>query len=1002
MSHFISMTPGTFARWLYCAIGALSAVIFVILLASVQQTFNERKQRGELYARMVESTVTRTLEALETTLHSLADELAAQPLSATRLQQMRERLTQTMLFAPQLRQLVVVRDQETLLDSLGRQLPPLDLNALALGNYQNSTSSRGLVVGKPYNGRYLPSQRSRAGSARHSIIPISLSRQDNQGASLLLLAALNPDYFKRYIDTLPLSGSDHILVTDFSGATLVQPTRESATAELAQMLAHLISSNANQQSFNSRSTFANPQSTTLRLSAKYPLAIAVITCHRDTLKSWIIANRILLLGLLILLLALSAAAVFAVRSKARSYALEQQANLLSRVVESSPTMILITDREGVISYVNRSFEQQTLYNRLETIGRKPSFLKSGTTDEEVYRTLWQRITAGQTWQGEFHNRRRDGSHFWERVSISPLKDSDGQISHFISIKEPIDKEKAAMEKLRLASTVFDASIEAIMVTDAKGRIQMVNRAFENITGYTQAETIGRTPALLKSGRHGTDFYRQLYQKLERFSHWQGEIWNRRKNGEIYPEWLVISSRHDLSGKLEGYVALFSDITKRKQNEALIAHQAHYDKLTGLPNRILFAERLNRALKSSSANHSKAALLFIDLDRFKYVNDTYGHHTGDLLLEQVAQRLLKQVRKSDTVARLGGDEFTVIISNCDALAVIEKIATKILTTLAKPYSLEAVEAHISCSIGIALYPDNAIDSDTLIVNADSAMYRAKHLGRNNYQYFDEALNTHHSKRRDMEKSLHQALSRDQFYLVYQPIFTTDGGAIKALEALIRWRHPDGHTVSPADFIPLAEESTLIHELGNWVLEQSCRFARQLSLRCENAPKVSINTSSLQFLKGDLDQQLAQAMQRHQVNGDALIIELTESALMLDAQIVRRQLEAIVTLGVEVAIDDFGTGYSSLSYLKHFPIKRLKIDKSFVDDLSDTAQSRALFSGILSLAHSLCLVPIVEGVETQAQRDIIRDQGQPLIQGYFYSKPLSETAALTLVSERQAQV
>lgn len=573
--------------------------------------------------------------------------------------------------------------------------------------------------------------------------------------------------------------------------------------------------------------------------------------------------------------------------------------------------------------------------------------------------MWQQIRNGGTWYGEFHNRARDGSLYWERATIGSLRNEQGEVSHYIALKEVITEEKEAAEKLRLASAVFSAAAEAIMVTDADNRIQMVNESFHRITGYDEEEVLGLNPSLLKSGKHDDEFYQSLYSTLKSHHYWEGEIWNRRKNGQLYPQWLTISSRYDQAGELEGYVCLFSDITKRKNDEAIIIRQANFDALTGLPNRNLFSDRLSQAVRLSSREHSQVALMFIDLDRFKYVNDTFGHFTGDLLLKQVAERLAECVRKSDTVARLGGDEFAVVVPQLNSVEVVDRIADKILCSLEKPYNLNGHEAFISCSIGIALYPDNGEEFESLVLHADAAMYKAKARGRNTKEYYSSELNETSLLRSQMEKEIFRALELDQFFLVYQPIWSTDGARIEASEALLRWRHPEKGLVSPADFIPIAEETGCIHSIGEWVLEQSCRFARDLHRTQGFCPTVSVNVSSLQFQRGGIAEQLALMLQRYELPGESLLLEITESLLLMDEEIVGKQFQALVAMGIRLAVDDFGTGYSSLSYLKKYPISRIKIDKSFINDLDHNEDDQALVSGLISMADSLAMEVIVEG-------------------------------------------
>ena len=736
--------------------------------------------------------------------------------------------------------------------------------------------------------------------------------------------------------------------------------------------------------------------TVVRLMPKYPLAVALEVDNQRSFLLWIQNNNTLLVLLFCAVSALAISSVYITKILKSAVYMKEEVHLLSKVVEHSPTMIMITDPAGSIEYVNRRFETETGYLRGEILNHSPKMFKSGETPDEDYAQMWRIISAGHTWNGEFHNKRKDGTLYWERLSIGSLADEMGSITHFIALKEPISDEKDAQEKLRLASTVFHSAAEAIMVTDRNNHIQMVNKSFEMMTGYAEADVLGGSPSILRSDKHPVAFYQDLFKSLEQSGTWSGEIWNKRKNGEIYPEWLTISSRLDHNGDLEGYVALFSDITQRKHDEEIILRQANYDSLTSLPNRKLFKERLRQSISKTDQGQGLTVLLYVNLDRFKYVNDTFGHHTGDLLLQQVTERLKSLVRKSDTVARLGGDEFAIILSCVDYLPVVERLVNKILKKLAEPYILNGNDAFISCSIGVALYPDNGSTLEEIIINADSAMYKAKDCGRNTYTYFNEELSENHQKRRDLEQGLHQALSRSEFFLVYQPIFSIDGQQVKAVEALIRWEHPDKGIVSPVEFIHLAEQSHLIHDIGEWVIREACAFSQRMSELCDVVPQVSINVSSVQFMKGNVGEILAEALDQHELKGENLVVEITENVLLLDQADIRSQLDEIVAMGIEIAVDDFGTGYSSLSYLKKYPVHRIKIDKSFVNELSSVHDDQVLVSTMLSLADSLSLKAVVEGVETKEQLQFLSSCGTPMIQGYLFAKPIREAELLDVLS------
>jgi len=552
--------------------------------------------------------------------------------------------------------------------------------------------------------------------------------------------------------------------------------------------------------------------------------------------------------------------------------------------------------------------------------------------------------------------------------------------------------------LERAAKVFEYSKEGILVTDANNCIISVNRSFTEITGYTPEEAMGRDPSFLSSGREDDQFYQGMWDSLSKTGTWQGELWNRRKNGDVYPESLTIISVKGDDGAVINHIGIFGDISERKQAEARIQQLAHYDVLTGLPNRVLFSDRLEQALIYAQRSQSSVALLFLDLDRFKQINDTLGHGVGDQLLQMVAQRLLGCVREQDTVSRQGGDEFIVVLPGTD-MAGAESVADKMLQSVIQPYQLEGHVLRISSSIGIAMYPEHAQDAETLIKYADVAMYQAKEGGRNKYLHFDPSMNASAYERLTMESRLRVAVERQELRLYYQPQVDLVDGRIIGCEALVRWQHPDLGLVSPASFIPLAEETGLIMQISDWVLEEAIRQCRAWRDAGLQTPVVSVNLSPLQFRQRDLQEQVARLLETYAVPASALELELTESILMQGVERTLTTLHALTALGVTISIDDFGTGYSSLSYLKRFPIKKLKIDQSFVRDVTEDPNDATMVRTIILMAHSLKLHVIAEGVETESQAAFLRESGCERAQGYLFGRPMpAEAFALQLKKAR----
>ena len=555
-------------------------------------------------------------------------------------------------------------------------------------------------------------------------------------------------------------------------------------------------------------------------------------------------------------------------------------------------------------------------------------------------------------------------------------------AHFTAIA--IDRKQAELQ-LQLAAKVFEQGSEAIMITDSQRRILRVNQAFVRITGYSEAEVLGRNPSLLSSGRHDTDFFRQVWEVVHARGQWEGEIWNCHKDGTLYPEQLSISVLRDSSGAVANYVSVGRDISKLKKDEAHIRRLVDFDPLTGLPNRRLLRTRVDSALVHAQRHGEGLALMFMDLDRFKNVNDSLGHQLGDELLIQVAQRLKSVLREVDTVCRVGGDEFVLLCPGVDALGAAH-IADKVQEMTLQRYLIEPQELVMTFSTGIALYPMDGDSFESLSMSADTAMYRAKQAGRNTYRFFTPEMQSQSSRTLQLENGLRHALDLQQLHLVYQPQVSLHDGRVIGMEALLRWQHPVLGNVSPAEFIPVAEDSGLILPIGEWVLRTATRQMRvwldaQLPLQ-----QVAVNLSAVQFSHENLLQMVTQVLLDADLLPQYLELELTEGVAMTDPLGAIEVMNNLNQHGVRMSIDDFGTGYSSLNYLKRFQAYKLKIDQSFVRDITDDLDDKAIVGAIIALAHSLGFKTIAEGVETTGQLAFLREQGCDEVQGYLYSKPL----------------
>lgn len=571
--------------------------------------------------------------------------------------------------------------------------------------------------------------------------------------------------------------------------------------------------------------------------------------------------------------------------------------------------------------------------------------------------------------------------YWE-ARILP-RDRD----EVLMVVREITNRKKQDKQLRLWAKVFEGSNEAIMITDADLHIVSVNRAYENIMGFTESEVIGVDTVAEGARLHTHSFFRNLVSVLREQGYWQGELTNQRKNGEVFPSWYSISLVANAQGKPENYIAIFNDITEFKNSRAQIEFLAHHDNLTGLPNRVLLNDRLEMAINASKRQNEKVGVLFIDLDRFKNVNDSLGHAVGDQLLKETAKRLSATIRTGDTVSRLGGDEFVVLFPKIKDEASLADLTIKLRDVLQDPYNLGDISLHVTPSIGIAVFPDDGDTVNSLIKNADAAMYLAKEKGRNNYQFYTPLLNSRTLDRLRLESDLRLALDQGGFEVHYQPQIFSKSGNLWGAEALVRWRHPERGLISPAEFIPLAEETGLIIPLGDWVFAQAARQVTEWRKKGLSDLVVAVNISAVQFRKDDFVERIKTILKEAGAVSHAIELELTESILMHDMESSIQTLNYLRDLGFRIAIDDFGTGFSSLNYLRRLPINVLKIDQSFVREMLAEQASLAIVESIISLAHSLGKETIAEGVETKAESDVLTQRGCRLMQGYYFSKPLT---------------
>ncbi len=702
--------------------------------------------------------------------------------------------------------------------------------------------------------------------------------------------------------------------------------------------------------------------------------------------------------------------IFAARTAAEIERIEaeqqvqEEKNRSQQYIDVASVILLALDQSGNISMINRRACRILGYEEQELIGKNWFDTCMPQPQADQFQKHFNNILLGAHAPFEEHENEiitRDGKVRLIRWANSYFRDETGTITGTLSSGEDITERKQSETEMRLAASVFDNSSEGIIITDPDSLILRVNRAFTDITGYSQQEALGNRPSILRSHLHDDGYYSQLWHELLESGNWQGEIWNRRKSGEVHPVWQNITAVRDSEGNITQYISIFSDITERKMSEDRIRHLAHHDILTELPNRVLFMERCEHALVHARREQQQLAVLFVDLDRFKQINDSLGHPVGDQLLKQIARKFTQASREEDTIARLGGDEFIVLIEQIDSPKDVSTVARKLLSSIDESFSVAGHELFISASIGISIYPDNGTDVDTLIRNADAAMYRAKEMGRGNYQYYTEELTISIYERVLMENNLRHAVDRRELVLHYQPQYQLASEEMTACEALLRWMHPEKGLIPPNEFIPIAEDSGIIIPIGEWVMEEACRAFMHWRSQGAVLEHIAVNISGQQIERGDIVNTVMGVLQRTGIPSHCLELEISEGFVMKHAEKNIQILNQLKELGVYLSIDDFGIGYSSLNYLKRLPIDRIKLDKSLVDDVAKDTNDEAIARAVLAMGRSLQLDVVAEGVETVEQKRFLQEESCRYVQGYLFSRPLPEDELQSLLPKRNAK-
>ncbi len=667
---------------------------------------------------------------------------------------------------------------------------------------------------------------------------------------------------------------------------------------------------------------------------------------------------------------------------------EEQWHLFESFLNHSPALMYAFDQEGkcilanqkLADVLHRATPAMLIGQQREALMNEKDAISHRNNDVTVFNT-------GQPITYEEVLARDDDVRFFVSHKF-PLKNLTGEIYGVAGITTDITDQHNSDLRLTLAMEVFSKGSEGILITDADKRIISVNKAFEVLTGYTEQEVLGKNTHFVMSNKQHPEFYLAMWQQILETGHWEGELWSQRKTGESYPEYLSVSTIRNKSNHITNYIGVFSDITQRKQSEEAIHQLAFYDMLTGAANRFLLRERVEQLIRESSRDARVFALMFIDLDHFKEVNDVFGHDVGDLLLKEVTARIKQFMRQEDTLARLGGDEFVLLLNGATCEKLVD-FASRVMESLVALYPIQEYQLAVSASIGVAIYPDNGLNYDTLLKHADVAMYQAKAAGRNTYVCFQFWMEDEARASLSIDMALREAISKSQFCLAFQPQIDFVTGSIVGLEALLRWKHPTLGVVSPDDFIPIAEKSDFIIDISDWVLRQGLQQLTRIQQAGYPDLRLSVNISAREFRKDNFVARIRELLAANSmIKAGQLELEITERLVMTEPEKAIQILAEIRTLGVRLAIDDFGTGYSSLSYLKRYPIQLLKIDQSFVRDIGTDSEDEAICQAVLALAKALNIETIAEGVETEAQASFLRDNGCQMAQGYFYAKPLFE--------------
>lgn len=979
----------------------ITAVLFFVTIIIAITWYSLWRLREETAASMQEvSTMhTRSFEDFLTQNFRLAE------LTTTNIANMDSRkknafniersLLATLKNNPAQRSISLLNEQGRIVVSSNRANVGIDINTDSF--LPTPTGEQDILrIGMPWVGRDFISGKATthqkpASAKQLNFIPVvhTLSFGTRR---VTLLIAINPDFFINHISQVLDNKSGIVDIIRYDGTLLMSTETSAKIGSLYHKIEYPLSpETVDSDQFLSRLLeTSKPAFSSFRASQLYPFLVSTRIDRQLAMQSWKAEAKTLLGVIIAIVLTLAGLSIVFYRRQLQIEGERENSDRLqsinATVFGSSADAIIITDINANILSVNPAFCQITGYSPEEVIGQNPRILSSGLQNKSFYQQMWTCIHEKGVWRGELKNRCKDGRLYDVQSTITAFHDNKGHLQHFIGVSTDITERKKSETRQRQAASVFTNSQEGIMITNEDNLIIDVNPSFSRITGYSYDEVIGKNPNILASGKQSTEFYAQMKSALITTGSWQGEIWNRKKSGEVYAERLSIDTVHKENGDINQYVAVFSDISLLKIHEAELHRIAHYDPLTSIPNRRLLGDRLVQTIAKSKRSNRSLAVCYLDLDGFKPVNDQYGHAAGDLLLIEITQRLLKILRGEDTLARLGGDEFVILFAEMEKPEEIDRALYRVLKAISEPIKFERNSVSISASIGVTIFPEDSADADTLLRHADQAMYRAKDAGKNRYHLFDPGLDLEVQARRSQLKSIEKALINEEFSLYYQPKVNLVSGEIIGAEALIRWQHPVQGILPPAAFLDLIDGHDLEIDIGEWVIESVMKQIVEWNKAGLFFP-VSANLSANHLLREGFSQRLKEMLARYpEVQHEDLELEILETSTLNDLDQANNVLAQCRNMGVRFALDDFGTGYSSLTYFQRLPVDILKIDQSFVRGMLDDPNDLDIVESILRLAQTFNRPVIAEGVETLEHGAMLIQLGCQQAQGYGIARPM----------------